>query len=204
MTRPGAAGWQPDDAKELEAALSLSEFARHDYPGHVAVFTRRSVRTTVPSPLVLKVIPEPPHRRAFTLSDVSDGVGFFKFGYSGIHLCPNPFGSPKAKFHTQLELEGQSHFSVRLVAGDGSLGHGGVAAMGSSMQTSATFHIGLCSAENGAVAFGESHILHTNETYDWEVGFAPAYGPHTLALATEMTNGLDAPLPCYFIDPTFK
>jgi hypothetical protein len=60
ITRPGAAGWRADDAKELETTLPVSEFTRQDYDGGVAVFTRRSVQTDT-LPRMLKVIPEPPY-----------------------------------------------------------------------------------------------------------------------------------------------
>jgi FkbM family methyltransferase len=173
ITRPGAQGWQAGDAEKLAAALPAAEFQRSTH-GPLVIFSRRSMefRPLEPPANTLHLIAWTPQTRAFTVSNVKDRLGFYRFGYAGIQLTPNALGSPAASVAMRLKLSGHSRFNATI-------------GTGKAPPSLVRFRVEIVDAETGTIALSAEHSLHEDETFDWDAEFAPAWGPHDVILSTE-------------------
>jgi FkbM family methyltransferase len=194
ITRPGAQGWQPGDAEKLASALT--EFERRDH-GPLAIFSKRlaEFRTLAPPATTLHLIARSPQARAFTLSNVKDRLSFYRFGYEGIQLTPNPRGSPIASASIRLNLTGHSRFNTTI----------GTSTAAPSL---IRFTVKIVRADTNAITLCADHSLHEDETFDWDVEFAPAWGLYDVILSTENIEGLEADQgmrqTAHFIDPLLQ
>jgi FkbM family methyltransferase len=193
ITRPGSAGWHPRDLQEVNATLPEAEFERRNH-GPLIVFSRRGLKqtpTSEPSPKVLHLVPTIPQRRQFTISNVAEKLNFYRFGYAGIQLTPNPPTSSIATFTTQVTLAGHSRFRVRLRTGDAPAGR-------------IKFTVQVRGCETGATAVNADQAIPMNSVFDWDLAFAPAWGLHSVILSTETTEGGgEHRRPSHLIDPSF-
>jgi FkbM family methyltransferase len=173
ITRPGAQGWQPGDEEKLAAALPEAEFQRSSY-GPLVIFSRRLIEfhPLDPPASPLHLIAKTPQTRAFTLSNVKDRLSFYRFGYAGIQLTPNPLGSPPASVAMRLKLTGHSRFNATI-------------GTGKARPSLVRFKVQIVAADTGAIALCADHSISENVTFDWDVEFAPAWGLHEVILSTE-------------------
>jgi FkbM family methyltransferase len=173
ITRRGAQGWQSGDVEKLAAALPETEFRRSSH-GPLVIFSRHSkgFRPLNPAANTLHLIVPTLQTRAFTLSNVKDRLSFYRFGYAGIQLTPNPPGSPPASVAMRLKLTGQSRFSATI-------------GTGKVRPCLVRFRVQIVAADTGAIALCAERSLHDNVTYDWDAQFAPAWEPHDVILSTE-------------------
>jgi len=196
ITRPGAQGWHPGDAEKLAAALPEAEFQRNSH-GPLVIFSRRlrEFRPLNPPVTTLHLIARPPQTRAFTLSNVKDRLGFYRFGYAGIQLTPNPRGSPPASVATQLKLTGHSRFNATI-------------GTGKAPRSQVRFKVQIVDADTGTIALCAEHSLHENEAFDWDAEFTPAWGQYNVILSTENIEGQEADQgmrqTAHFIDPRLQ
>jgi FkbM family methyltransferase len=173
ITRPGAQGWRARDTEELLAALPESEFHRSSH-GPLVIFRRRLMQPRLfdQPPRTLHLIPTAPQRRSFSLSNVEGKLNFYRVGYAGIQLTPNPPGSPAASVCMQLELTGQSRFITNIVTSAKPVGL-------------VRFKVQLLNVETDATALCADHSMHEDTTFEWDVEFAPAWGIHKVILSAE-------------------
>jgi FkbM family methyltransferase len=173
ITRRGAQGWQAGDVEKLAAALPETEFERSSH-GPLVIFSRRSTgfRPLDPAATTLHLITRTPQTRAFILSNIKDRLGFYRIGYAGIQLTPNPPGSPPASVAMRLQLAGQSCFSATI-------------GTGKVPPCLVRFRVQIVAADTGAIALCAERSLHDNLTYDWDAQFPPAWGPHDVIFSTE-------------------
>jgi hypothetical protein len=173
ITRPGAQGWQAGDAEKLTTALSEAEFQRSSY-GPLVIFRRRlaEFRPLDAPPSTLRLIARTPQARAFTLSNIKDRLSFYRFGYAGIQLTPNPPGSPLASVAMRLKLTGHSRFSATI-------------GTGKAPPSLIRFKVQIVDVNTGAIALCADHSIPENVTFDWDVEFAPAWGLYEVILSTE-------------------
>jgi FkbM family methyltransferase len=196
ITRPGAQGWQPGDAEKLAAALPEAEFQRSSH-GPLVIFSRRLIeRRPLDQPASpLHLIAKTPQTRAFTLSNVKDRLSFYRFGYAGIQLTPNPLGSPPASVAMPLKLTGHSRFNATI-------------GTGKAPPSLVRFMVRIVSADTGAIALCADHSLHENETFDWDTEFAPAWGLYDVILSTESIEAYQKDQgmhqTAHFIDPRLQ
>lgn len=173
ITRPGAQSWQAGDAEKLAAALPEAEFQRSSH-GPLVIFSRRLMefRPLDPPASTLHLIARTPQTRAFTLSNIKDRLSFYRFGYAGIQLTPNPPGSPPASVVMRLKLTGHSRFSATI-------------GTGKAPPRLVRFKVQIVDADTGAIALCAEHSIHENVTFDWDADFAPAWGLYEVILSTE-------------------
>jgi FkbM family methyltransferase len=173
ITRPGAQGWQAEDAEKLATALPEAEFQRSSH-GPLVIFRRRLMeRRPFDQPASpLHLIAKTPQTRAFTLSNVKDRLSFYRFGYAGIQLTPNPLGSPPASVAMRLKLTGHSRFNATI-------------GTGKAPPSLVRFKVQIVDADTGGIALCADHSISENVTFDWDVEFAPAWGLHEVILSTE-------------------
>jgi FkbM family methyltransferase len=173
ITRPGAQGWQPGDAEKLAVALPEAEFQRRTH-GPLVIFSRRSMefRPLEPPENALHLIARTPQTRAFTLSNVKDRLGFYRFGYAGIQLTPNAPGLPPASLTMRLKLTGHSRFNATIETGK-------------APPSLVRFKVQIVDADTGGIALCADHSIHENVTFDWAAEFAPVWGLYDVILSTE-------------------
>jgi FkbM family methyltransferase len=173
ITRRGAQGWQPGDAEKLAAALPEAEFHRSNH-GPLVIFSRclTEFRSSDLPASILHLIARTPQMRAFTLSNAKDRLSFYRFGYAGIQLTPNPPGSLPATVAMRLKLNGHSRFNATI-------------GTGKAPPSLVTFKVQIVNVDTGAIALCVERSLHENLTLDWDAQFAPAWGPHDVILSTE-------------------
>jgi FkbM family methyltransferase len=195
ITRPGSGGWNAGDMEQVKAVLPEEEFERK-ICGPLVVFSRRVSETpgSNMSRKVLHLVTAGPQRAPFTLLNVNEELSFYRFGYAGIQLTPNPPNASVASFTTEVMLTGHSRFRVQLKTGDGSLDLIKVV-------------VQIRNAETGAIALKAERIIRTSTDFDWDLGFDSACGLHSVMLSTEMIgadnrDGEHRP-PCHFVDPRF-
>jgi FkbM family methyltransferase len=193
ITRRGAQGWQAGDAEKLAAALPEAEFQRTSH-GPLMIFRRRLMEPQLSDQpaTALYLIPTIPQWRPFSLSNVEGKLSFYKVGYAGIQLTPNPPGSPLATVSMQLELTGQSRFLSKIAT----------SAFPSSL---VRFKVQILNTATDATALCADHSIPEGSAFDWNVEFAPAWGPHRVILSTENINiedrGLKVRQTAHFIEP---
>jgi FkbM family methyltransferase len=196
ITRPGAQGWQAGDAEKLAAALPAAEFQRSNH-GPLVIFSRHSMefRPLEPPANTLHLIARTPQTRAFTLSNVKDRLGFYRFGYTGIQLTPNALGSPPASVAMRLKLTGHSRFDATIGTGQ-------------APPSLVRFKVQIVDADTGTTALCAEHSLHENQTFDWNAQFAPAWGLYNVILSTENIEAQEAyqgmRQTAHFIDPRLQ
>jgi FkbM family methyltransferase len=196
ITRPGGQGWQAGDAEKLAVALPEAEFQRRTH-GPLVIFSRRSMefRPLEPPANALHLIARTPQTRAFTLSNVKDRLGFYRFGYAGIQLTPNAPGLPPASLTMRLKLTGHSRFNATIETGK-------------APPSLVRFKVQIVDADTGGIALCAEHSLHENVTFDWDAGFAPACGLHDVILSTENIEAQQADestrQTAHFIDPRLQ
>lgn len=196
ITRPGAQGWQPGDAEKLASALTETEFERRDH-GPLVIFSKRlaEFRTLAPPATTLHLIARSPQARAFTLSNVKDRLSFYRFGYAGFQLTPNPRGSPAASASVRLNLTGHSRLKTTIETSKGP-------------PSLVRFTVKIVSADTGATALCVEHSLREDATFDWDAEFAPAWGLHDVILSTENIEAQHADprirQAAHFVDPRLQ
>jgi len=173
ITRPGAQGWQAEDAEKLATALPEAEFQRSSH-GPVVIFSRRLMqfRPSNPPASTLYLIARAPQTQAFTLSNVKDRLSFYRFGYAGIQLTPNPPGSPPASVTMRLKLTGHSRFNATI-------------GTGKAPSSLVRFKVQIVNADTGAITLCADHSIPENVTFDWAAEFAPVWGLYDVILSTE-------------------
>jgi FkbM family methyltransferase len=195
ITRPGGQGWQAGDAEKLTSALPEAEFERRNH-GPVVIFSNRlaDFRRLPPPVTTLHLIASSPQTRAFTLSNVKDRLSFFRFGYTGIQLTPNPPGSPAASVCMRLNLTGHSRFKTTIGT--------------SNARGLVSFKVKILSADTGAITLCAERSLRDNLTFEWDAEFAPAWGQHDVILSTENVEAQQADQSmrqtAHFIDPRLQ
>jgi hypothetical protein len=193
ITRRGAQGWQAGDTERLAAALPEAEFHRSSH-GPLMIFRRRSIEPQLSDQRVspLHLIPTGPQWRSFNLSNVKGKLSFYKVGYADIQLTPNPPGSPPATISMQLELTGQSRFLSKI-------------ATSASPSGLVRFKVEILNTLTDATALCAEHSIPEGTAFDWNVEFAPAWGPYRVILSTENINKEDTShkvrQTAHFIDP---
>jgi len=173
ITRRGAQGWQAGDSEKLGAALPEMEFQQTSH-GPLMIFKRRLIEPQLSDQGArpLHLIPTTPECRPFRLSNVEDRLSFYKVGYAGIQLTPNPPGSPLATLSMQLELTGQSRFSSKI-------------ATSASPPSLVRFKVQVLNTVNDAITLSAENSIPEGTALDWTVEFAPVWGPHWVILSTE-------------------
>jgi FkbM family methyltransferase len=193
ITRRGAQGWKAGDVEKLGTALPEAEFQRRSH-GPLVIFSKRSMefRPLDAPTSTLHLIPRTPQTRAFSLSNVKDRLSFYRFGYAGIQLTPNPPGSPPATVAMRLKLTGQSRFNATIETGK-------------APPSLVKFKVQIVNVDTGAIALCADHLIHENVTFDWGAKFAPAWGLHDVILSTENIEAKQADAgmrqTAHFIDP---
>jgi FkbM family methyltransferase len=193
ITRPGAQGWQDGDAEELLAALPEAEFQRSSH-GPLVIFRRRlmEARPLDEPASTLHLLPTKPQCRPFSLSNVEDRLSFYRVGYAGIQLTPNPPGSPPASVTMRLKLTGHSRFNATI-------------GTGKSPPSLVRFKVQIVDADTGAIALCADHSIPEDVTFDWDIEFAPAWGLNDVILSTENLEaeqgGTSMRQTAHFVDP---
>jgi len=189
-TKPSPAGSFPrrTDEDRLRKAFARPRFDTFRH-AEMFFFIRREP-APAPAVPVLRLAPPPPTHRRYCQEHVEGALVFHRFGESGIHLAPNPPGSPECRIVFTVHVAGQTRFESGIVAHPSDGG-------------TVTFGVVIEDASTNEILHAEQRTLPVDTQADWAFEFAPLQGVCVVTLSTAR-EGQEDHVGADFLDPRLR